>query len=139
MVVYHEKNNPTIIKTKTKLFKLELKYQGETLAFIHGLNSYIDWNCTTGLRRGDSIKAKNEKPHNPINYNKIKNSTIRRNMKNIKRIKKTKLSSETMLSKRRVRIILNKSDFDNIFGLDKYLSRTEYNDLLVKKSSNDEL
>ena len=36
-----------------------------------------------------------------------------------------------MLHKRCVRIILKKSDFDNIFGLDKYLSRTEYDDLLI--------
>ena len=39
-----------------ELFEIEMKYQAKTLAFIHGLNTYVDWNVTTGLRRGDMAK-----------------------------------------------------------------------------------
>ena len=41
-------------------WKLEMKYQGETLAFIHGLNTYVDWNVTNGLRRGDGINVRQD-------------------------------------------------------------------------------
>ena len=41
-----------------ELYELEMKYQGETLAFMHGLNTYVDWHVTDGLRRGDEKKVK---------------------------------------------------------------------------------
>ena len=41
-----------------ELFILEMKYQAKTLAFIHGLNTYVDWNATDGLRRGDNGREK---------------------------------------------------------------------------------
>ena len=40
------------------MYKLETKYQGKTLAMIHGLNSYVDWHAQ--VRRGD-VDNKREK------------------------------------------------------------------------------
>ena len=55
----------------SELYYLEMKYQGETLAFIHGLNTYVDWNCTTGMRRGDGTNVRPDLDIKPIDYDNI--------------------------------------------------------------------
>ena len=70
-----------------ELYKLEMKYQGETLAFIHGLNTYVDWNTTSGLRRGDG-------------------SNVRKDLN------------------------ISDNDYDNIYGLDQFLTRAEFEQLI---------
>ena len=70
-----------------ELYKLEMKYQGETLAFIHGLNTYIDWNATGGLRRGDGTNVRKD-------------------------------------------LNISRNDYDNIYGLDQFLTRDECEKLI---------
>ena len=72
------------------MYKLEMKYQGETLAFIQGLNTYVDWNSTTGLRRGD---GKNVRKDLSFTFN----------------------------------------DYDNIDGLDKFLTREKFEELIQER------
>ena len=76
-----------------ELYKLEMKYQGETLSFMHGLNTYVDWNATNGLRRGDGV---NVRPDLNISFN----------------------------------------DYDNIYGLDRYITRDEFEQLIRKRSAD---
>ena len=64
-----------------------MKYQGETLAFIHGLNTYKDWNATGGLRRGDGTNVRKD-------------------------------------------LNISKNDYDNIYGLDQFLTRDEFEKLI---------
>ena len=109
-------------------------WQGKTLAFIHGLNTYIDWNVTNGKRRGDN----NKKSNNSSNYNKYKNPQLRKNARNAKQINKRKLrmNSNTIIIDR----ILNKlenNDYYNIYGLNKYISYDEYVELLARKKEID--
>ena len=70
-----------------ELYKLKMKYQGETLAFIHGLNAYVDWNVTNGLRRGNRINVRQD-------------------------------------------LNIRKNDYDNIYGLDQFLTREEFEKLV---------
>ena len=64
-----------------------MKYQGETLVFIHGLNTYVDWNVTNGLRRGDGINVRQD-------------------------------------------LNIRKNDYDNIYGLDQFLTHEEFEKLV---------
>ena len=67
----------------SELYYLEMKYQGETLAFMHGLNTYVDWHATDGLRKTD-------------------------------------------LKKVRPDLNIGLNDYDNIHGLDQFLTREEF-------------
>ena len=55
----------------SELYYLEMKYQGETLAFIHGLNTYVDWNSKSGMRRGDGTNVRPDLDIKAIDYDNI--------------------------------------------------------------------
>ena len=54
-----------------EIYNLEMRYQGETLAFMHGLNTDVDWNSTSGLRRGDGKNVRKDLSFTVKDYDNI--------------------------------------------------------------------